>query len=254
MIFCLLACVTSGLEHDNRWHKPTIIVFGDDIIVDSSIAPTLIDNLAAIGFSVNKQKSFIDGFFKESCGVECYHGTDIRPFRFTRIESGSPFHSSAKVEVNDIGSYEALINALYDHNFHDTRKFVLNMLLSKYVQIGKSQVPLSRFLSFSWDGRDGTLYSSHPTNFNKRFRVSRDLQCKVTERLVTIPRWNHQLTTDENQWFDISYVEWLIRHCSDKDDVDDFRIIDSGGINIHQIRLGVHDVPTIRWVSSDYLK
>lgn len=47
-------------------------VFGDDIIINKEQAPRLIELLEEVGFVVNKDKSFIDGPFRESCGAN-YH-------------------------------------------------------------------------------------------------------------------------------------------------------------------------------------
>lgn len=44
-------------------------VFGDDIIVENSVAKTVCEDLEAVGFVVNKEKSFIDSTFRESCGA-----------------------------------------------------------------------------------------------------------------------------------------------------------------------------------------
>lgn len=47
---------------------PNATVFGDDIIISKDKANELIDALSIVGFVVNKEKSFIDGPFRESCG------------------------------------------------------------------------------------------------------------------------------------------------------------------------------------------
>lgn len=44
-------------------------VFGDDIIIKRTEAKKLIYCLEYVGFTVNKEKSFIDGPFRESCGA-----------------------------------------------------------------------------------------------------------------------------------------------------------------------------------------
>lgn len=56
-----------------------VMVYGDDIIVPSTCAPTLAKVLVELGFSVNTDKSFWDGPFRESCGKDYYYGADIRP-------------------------------------------------------------------------------------------------------------------------------------------------------------------------------
>lgn len=43
-------------------------VYGDDIIIDSSVASRLIQALEDVGFQVNREKSFINSSFRESCG------------------------------------------------------------------------------------------------------------------------------------------------------------------------------------------
>ena len=57
----LLLCL--GRQYDNNFS-----VFGDDIIVDTDVAPRVISDLEAVGFVVNKEKSFLSGDFRESCG------------------------------------------------------------------------------------------------------------------------------------------------------------------------------------------
>lgn len=47
-------------------------VFGDDIIVDSNVAPDLIGALSTAGWVVNVDKTFINSSFRESCGYN-YH-------------------------------------------------------------------------------------------------------------------------------------------------------------------------------------
>lgn len=59
-------------------------VFGDDIIVPRTVAPVVIKFLDMFGFMVNKEKSFITGPFRESCGVDCLNGINIRPFFLKR--------------------------------------------------------------------------------------------------------------------------------------------------------------------------
>lgn len=55
-------------------------VFGDDIIVPQGQARDVVDALVCLGFSVNKDKTFLEGRFFESCGVDVFDGQDVRPF------------------------------------------------------------------------------------------------------------------------------------------------------------------------------
>ncbi len=53
-------------------------VFGDDIVVPSKVYNRVVRLLTLLGFRVNLEKSFNDGFFRESCGEEYYSGTHLR--------------------------------------------------------------------------------------------------------------------------------------------------------------------------------
>lgn len=56
-------------------------VFGDDLIVPSAVAETVIVNLNDCGFTVNADKTFLKGPFRESCGKHYYRGNDVSYFQ-----------------------------------------------------------------------------------------------------------------------------------------------------------------------------
>lgn len=56
------------------------VVYGDDIIVRKRFAAELISLLRVLGFSVNSEKTFLEGPFRESCGADWFGGKDVRPF------------------------------------------------------------------------------------------------------------------------------------------------------------------------------
>jgi hypothetical protein len=55
-------------------------VYGDDIVITTEHAEAVIRLLDFLGFSTNTEKSFIEGPFRESCGLDSYEGTDVTPF------------------------------------------------------------------------------------------------------------------------------------------------------------------------------
>jgi hypothetical protein len=63
-----------GLDHKN------LLTYGDDIIVDTEVFDSVVEVLEYCGFSLNRDKSFSSGPFRESCGADFYMGFDIRPF------------------------------------------------------------------------------------------------------------------------------------------------------------------------------
>jgi len=53
-------------------------VFGDDIIVDRKVYDYVVQKLPLFGFSVNVDKSFNAGYFRESCGKDYWQGVLVR--------------------------------------------------------------------------------------------------------------------------------------------------------------------------------
>jgi len=69
--------LTSSLCDDQGAH---VTVYGDDIILPSRYYDRLLKVFNIAGFTVNGDKSFVDGPFRESCGKDYYLGTDVRPY------------------------------------------------------------------------------------------------------------------------------------------------------------------------------
>jgi hypothetical protein len=57
-------------------------VYGDDIIIESHLAPDLVQLLRFLGFAINREKSFVnpESRFRESCGCDYYEGQLVTPF------------------------------------------------------------------------------------------------------------------------------------------------------------------------------
>ena len=82
VIFWTLAQTVAELEgvlEDPYTPGLTISVFGDDIIVPASISGSLVAALSFFGFTTNKEKTFLEGPFRESCGGDYFRGHDVRP-------------------------------------------------------------------------------------------------------------------------------------------------------------------------------
>lgn len=61
-------------------------VYGDDIVIETSLYPKLTKLLAFLGFIINTEKSYSDGPFRESCGYDYYSGIDVTPFYFREVD------------------------------------------------------------------------------------------------------------------------------------------------------------------------
>lgn len=67
-----------------------VSVFGDDCIVDVDLVPHVTWLAKELDWQLNAEKSFWDGDFRESCGVDSYRGMDVRPFFITRPDHLEP--------------------------------------------------------------------------------------------------------------------------------------------------------------------
>jgi hypothetical protein len=56
-----------------------VSIFGDDLIVPCSIVTQLHEVCTAFGFTINTEKSFSQGPFRESCGSYFFNGVDVKP-------------------------------------------------------------------------------------------------------------------------------------------------------------------------------
>lgn len=77
-------------------------VYGDDIIVPKESAPLLLETLACVGFLPNQKKTYLDGYFYESCGKDFFLGEMVRPF-FVKKKTKTVL--DAYVLANQIASF-----------------------------------------------------------------------------------------------------------------------------------------------------
>lgn len=134
MVF--LTCVFVGLqwEHGYRFTQEDVRsflgrvqIYGDDIIVPTEHAPSVILALEAFGLKVNKDKSFWTGKFRESCGREFYDGHDVSVVKVRKVVSDQAgrlsFPTSLK-HVAEIESYVALRNRFYTAGLWHTASYM----------------------------------------------------------------------------------------------------------------------------------
>lgn len=69
-------------------------VFGDDIIVKRQAYKLVSDLLRYCGFTVNHDKSFNEGLFRESCGHDYYHGYSVRGVYIKKLLDDCDYYSA----------------------------------------------------------------------------------------------------------------------------------------------------------------
>jgi hypothetical protein len=87
----LIFWAISSAVRDLNDRNGVVAVYGDDIIVSSHFAPEVSRTLQFCGFELNDDKSFFDGPFYESCGMQYFMGIDVTPaYQKERVEPGLP--------------------------------------------------------------------------------------------------------------------------------------------------------------------
>jgi hypothetical protein len=80
LIFYVLMRTVSYFEG----YRGVISVYGDDLIIPSGMFSMASWILSEFGFSLNEEKSFHTGLFRESCGGHYFGGEDVTPFYLKR--------------------------------------------------------------------------------------------------------------------------------------------------------------------------
>nr|UUW21353.1 MAG: RNA replicase beta chain [Sanya fiers-like virus 32] len=94
LVFFTLAKVLQELEppvEDPYTPGLTTSVYGDDIIVPTSVSRSMVAALKFFGFTPNEKKTFLKGPFRESCGGDYFAGHDVRP-HFQKEVCEEPHH------------------------------------------------------------------------------------------------------------------------------------------------------------------
>lgn len=90
-----------------------IRVFGDDIIVASEFAHQSVNWLESVGLKINLSKSFLEGNFRESCGVDAFKGVDVTPI-YVRTRPDNKSTEPSAIEGLVATSNLAWLRGLYE--------------------------------------------------------------------------------------------------------------------------------------------
>jgi len=119
-----------------------VYVYGDDIVVPSTSAMTVLDHLRKYNCKVNTAKTFVSGSFRESCGVDAYKGYEVTPtyIRKTRPEN--------RQQADRIISRTATANSFYKKGYWKTAGLLfkqLESLLGPLPFVAENSPGLGRF-------------------------------------------------------------------------------------------------------------
>jgi len=152
--------VTQEWCNRGRLVKPAYSVFGDDLVVATEISSDVIEALTSLGFTVNHDKSFINGKFKESCGGDYYAGIDVSSLYYS-IDCYNPRKLSPEVYA----ALCSICNMCMERGLHELRGFILKLVL-----------PYGPYFTDT-TMRSPELCSPQPTNYHVRRKWNEEYQC-----------------------------------------------------------------------------
>lgn len=132
LVFFALAHAGVQLKH-GRAAMPNLYVFGDDIVCPTRYKQSVVDALQTGGLKVNHSKTFSEGFFRESCGVEAFKGHNITPLR---VKKGWRLKTCANgVSICD------LAKRLRIAGYHRTAAYLYSEIAVRWGPLPKSNNP-----------------------------------------------------------------------------------------------------------------
>jgi hypothetical protein len=97
-----------------------LYIYGDDIVVPTDAATSVLDYLQKYNCKVNVNKTFVSGSFRESCGVDAFGGMEVTP---TYVRQLFPEN---RHQAKNLISWVATANSFYKKGYWRTATFMFN--------------------------------------------------------------------------------------------------------------------------------
>lgn len=86
-------------ERKLRMNLNEVFVFGDDVLVRREACKFVCERFSEIGFKPNSRKTFSEGLYRESCGVDAYDGHELKIVRLQSLALTSMSDAYATIEL-----------------------------------------------------------------------------------------------------------------------------------------------------------
>jgi len=177
VIWAILAAGT-----DDADARESILVYGDDVVVETARAVHAIRHLETVGLKINRQKSCTHGFFRESCGVDAYQGRNVTPLRIRKVWAPEPLPHLFE-------AYIAYANYCFDKRYYSLYWLLAEWLYATYKLIPSDDLPC-----------EATSLRTVPDNWKKpRKRYNYHLQ-----------KWQYKVLTVTSRPIEHEIDGWLM--------------------------------------------
>nr|QDH90010.1 MAG: RNA-dependent RNA polymerase [Leviviridae sp.] len=150
-----------------KYYSTKIDIYGDDIIVPVEYADVVVNYLESYALKVNVNKSFKEGYFRESCGADFYKGIPVNPV-YARME---PHDDSRRWEPDTVMSWMATADLFYMRGMWIVAETIRDMV----TRVVRRTIPKARKLG------SGLAFFSYL--YDTDLRWNRNLHCWQQKRL-----------------------------------------------------------------------
>jgi len=136
-------------------------VYGDDIIIRSRFSEAVMVGLESIGLLVNRNKSYVSGPFRESCGGDFHNGMDVTPVRVRKALS---------IESTGLATNADLINSFIDKfGYENSHKIIRSIESSLGHTYPRSELSFPTSIRSSTCASNDVLYRRRWNKSLQRF-------------------------------------------------------------------------------------
>jgi hypothetical protein len=156
-----------------------VYVYGDDIVIPTQHVDYVCEYLESFGLRVNRNKSFANSHFRESCGADFFAGQAVKPVYF-RQHLPSP---NVNWTPKQVLAWVASANQLYLAGWWTSAQLIRDWVEKEVGSIPRMRIKPHAFSSYSrkakgdstrYDNPNGVAWAS--VVFNTKLRWSQDLQ------------------------------------------------------------------------------
>jgi len=122
----IVAAMTLRTRLPQRYVEQRVFVYGDDIVVPTSWAPSVISILESVGLRVNRDKCCTAGSFRESCGMDAFKGEDVTPVKVRKLWSGR------RTDATAYAAYTEYANHFARNGWAEVASFIREKLIKAY--------------------------------------------------------------------------------------------------------------------------
>lgn len=179
---CVAALQSNGASFDVACAR--VYVYGDDLIVPTADYHTIVGALESYGLAVNESKSFADGRFRESCGVDAWNGFDVTPQRFRKLPGQGPSDGQA------LAAWASYASGLKTRGLNATAAYARSMVERVLGPIPRTRVATS-YISFVDPSCDLDINQYRGARWDPAscYPVARLWRLKTARRKLQLDSW-----------------------------------------------------------------